>query len=81
MPGMRLAAERIVSSLKRLDFAEEPPWAVTATQRLPGLMAGAPAGESVPLEAEGVAYEERKPKVGTAKCTPTSMHHGPWLRP
>ena len=114
---MRLAADRIAASLKRLDFAEAPVWAA-AQQRLLSRLLAAPAtaaatgggcgdgatmppstaGEhngdgaddaslkarlaaavaaaqaaqpAVPIEAEGLPFEEPRPKVGRGReCIP-----------
>jgi hypothetical protein len=62
MGGMRLAADKIVAALKRLKFATDPAW-VEAEARLAQLHLDAAAAAKLPLEDEGVAYEEPRPKV------------------
>jgi hypothetical protein len=90
MPGMRLAANRIVASLARLGYAEERAWSAARSRlaaRL-GCQSGSDGGDGgggeeaqrarlaaavgraataqgrLPLEAEGVAFEEAPPRVG-----------------
>ena len=95
MPGMRLAADRVAASLRRLDFAGAPVWQA-ARGRLAARLLGSPKGGAISgaaaaedgsvdaeqlavavaaaqaaaahvlLEAEGLAWEEPKPKA--RKC-------------
>ena len=98
---MRLAADRVIASLRRLDYAEAPVWLAARSRllarllpessgggsgggggeasaggeeagaaRLAAAVAAAQAGEArgVPLEAAGLPFEERRPKVGT-RCS------------
>lgn len=94
---MRMAADRVAASLKRLDYAEAPVWEAAQARLLARLLPGAAAAAdptsaaseagggpptaarlaaavaaaaaaapAVPLEAEGVPFEERRPKVSAA---------------
>lgn len=74
--GMRLAAERIVKSLKRLGYAGEPEWQQAKSrldkllsQALPSLVAPSDSSENrevkkclLALEEEGIMFVDHKPK-------------------
>lgn len=61
LPGMRLAAERILASLKRMDYAEAPAWEA-ARARLAVLPPAATAPlPPPPMEAEGAAWVDAPP--------------------
>ncbi len=68
--GMRLAAAKLAAALKPLALgmsqtSVEPAW-LEAERRLGQLAVDADAAATVPLEEDGVAYEDPKPKVGTS---------------
>ncbi|KAL4857085.1 Pre-mRNA-processing protein 40A [Chlorella vulgaris] len=101
LPGMRLAADRIAASLRRLGYADGPVWASAQQSLLRRLCtsdatgsssssSAAAAGEAdvvsrlaaavaaataalgpLPLEAEGLPFEDPKPKVSVSK--PSSL--------
>lgn len=105
LPGMRLAADRVLASLRRLDYAETPVWQAAQLRLLARLHqeagaagcaaagrddlqeataggsvfarlaaavgAAAVAAPAVPLEAEGLMWQEAPPRVrggGAAGC-------------
>jgi hypothetical protein len=100
LPGMRLAADRIASSLRRLGYADGPVWdaaqqsllrrlclsdatssgssssaaaagatdADVVSRLAAAVVAASAALGPLPLEAEGLPFEDPKPKVGWLCC-------------
>lgn len=62
LAGMRLAADRILPALKRLNYAGPPVWEAVRERLAPALAVAAQAA-AVPLEAEGLPYVEPKLRV------------------